>query len=106
MLGHVRRTAPERLAELAYQLEPIRTAHDVDEHVQRTRGSHPGRPFAEHAGDALALVTDLADEVAAARMRLIVEFHERSVSGRADYAGDAAAWAETIIDWQRRTGTV
>ncbi|MFG1805724.1 erythromycin esterase family protein [Streptomyces sp. NPDC049040] len=104
VLDHVRRTAPERLAELASHLDPIRTAHDVDEHVQRARGTHPGRPFAEHARDALALVADLPGEAAAARMRLIAEFHQRSVAGRADYAGDAGVWAETITGWQRRTG--
>lgn len=104
VLDHVRRTTPDRLAELASHLEPIRTAHDVDEHVQRAKGSHPGRPFAEHARDALALVMDLRDEVTSARMRLIAEFHERTVAGRADYAGDAGVWAETIIDQQRRTG--
>ncbi|WP_234344210.1 erythromycin esterase family protein [Streptomyces sp. NRRL F-5123] len=120
VLGHVSRTAPGRLTELAAHLEPIRTAHDIDEHVQRARGLHPGRPFAEHARDALALVTDLtadgpADEPAdepekeagkeaAARMRLIADFHERSVAGRGNYAGDAAAWAAAIAERQRRTG--
>jgi erythromycin esterase len=92
------------LAELASHLEPIRTAHEVDEHVQRARGSHPGRPFAEHARAALALVLDLPDEAAAARTRLIAEFHERNVAGRADYAGDAGGWAGTVIGRQRRTG--
>lgn len=108
VLDHVRRTAPERLAELAGHLAPIRTAHDIDEHVQRARGLHPGRPFAEHARAALALVAELpADagrEAAAARMRLIAGFHERSVAGRGTYAGDAVAWAEAIAERQRRTG--
>ncbi|MFI0943822.1 erythromycin esterase family protein [Streptomyces sp. NPDC021020] len=104
VLDHVRRTAPERLGEVAAHLEPIRTAHDIDEHVQRARGLHPGRPFAEHARDALALVADLPGAEAAARMRLIAGFHERSVAGRGGYAGDAAAWAGAIADRQRRTG--
>lgn len=107
VLDHVRRTAPDRLPELASHLEPIRTAHDVDEHVQRARGLHPGRPFAEHARDALALLADLPDlpdPAATARMRLIADFHERSVAGRGAYTGDAATWAGTVVDRQHRTG--
>ncbi|MEV1172648.1 erythromycin esterase family protein [Nonomuraea sp. NPDC049784] len=104
VLDHVRHVAPHRLAELASHLEPIRTAHEFDEHVQRARGLHPGRPFAEHARDALAIVEHLTGDAVLARMRLIVDFHERSVAGRDNYAGDAQTWAETIIDYQRRTG--
>ncbi|GAA3080801.1 hypothetical protein GCM10020000_78330 [Streptomyces olivoverticillatus] len=37
-----------------------------------------------------------------ARMRLIVDFHEGSVAGRGNLAGDAV-WADTISDAQRRT---
>ncbi|GAA3080809.1 hypothetical protein GCM10020000_78340 [Streptomyces olivoverticillatus] len=59
VLEHVRESAPERLAEVASHLDPIRTAHRIDEHVQRARGTHPGRPFAEHARDALALIRSL-----------------------------------------------
>ncbi|OPG12271.1 erythromycin esterase family protein [Microbispora sp. GKU 823] len=103
VLEHVRRAAPHRLAELASHLEPIRTAHEIDEHVQRARGLHPGRPFAEHARDALAIVGHLPGDAVLPRMRLIVDFHERSVAGRDDYAGDAQTWAETITDHQRRT---
>ncbi|MCZ0996744.1 erythromycin esterase family protein [Streptomyces noursei] len=95
VLAHVRASAPELLSELTSHLEPIRTAHHTDEHVQRARGTHPGRPFADHARDALALIRSLPgahrDEDVAARMRRIVDFHERSVAGRGSYAGDAAA---------------
>ncbi|WP_259464991.1 erythromycin esterase family protein [Streptomyces sp. TLI_171] len=105
VLEHVRVAAPERLASLAAHLDPIRTAHQLDEHVQRARGVHPGRPFAEHARDARALLEPVpgAAEVAE-RMRLIVEFHERSVAGRGSYAGEAEAWAEAIADHHDRTG--
>ncbi|MFI1501217.1 erythromycin esterase family protein [Streptomyces platensis] len=108
VLDHVRESAPERWAEAASHLEPIRTAHRTDEHVQRARGTHPGRPFIDHARDALALIrslpgVDRADGVLA-RMRLIVDFHERSVAGRDNYAGDGAAWADAIDDHRRRTG--
>jgi erythromycin esterase len=104
VLEHVRRAAPHSLAELASHLEPIRTAHEIDEHVQRARGLHPGRPFAEHASDALAIVEQSPDDAVLDRMRLIVDFHERSVAGRDNYAGDAQEWADTIMDYQRRTG--
>ncbi|GAB1690489.1 erythromycin esterase family protein [Krasilnikovia sp. M28-CT-15] len=104
VLDHVRVAAPGRLVELQAHLAPIRTAHQTDEHVQRARGRHPGRPFADHARDALAIVERLPDDAVLAPMRRIVDFHERSVAGRDSYAGDARAWAETIMTGQRRTG--
>ena len=107
ILGHVRQSAPERLAELASHLEPIRTAHQTDEHVQRARGTHPGRPFAEHARDALTIVeavTGRSGNAVAERMRLIVRFHEDSVAGKGSHAGDAHRWADTVNAYQRRTG--
>jgi len=104
VLDYIRRAAPHRLAEMSALLEPIRSAHEIDEHVQRARGLHPGRPFVEHARDALAIVEDLPEAAVLERMRLIVDFHERSVAGRGAYAGDAEVWAETIIGYQRRTG--
>ncbi|MFF3111249.1 erythromycin esterase family protein [Kitasatospora sp. NPDC057904] len=105
VLEHVRLVAPERLAQVAAHLDPIRTVHEIEEHVQRARGVHPGRPFVEHARDALELVdsTPGADD-AAARMRLIVEYHERSVAGRGNYAGEAEVWAEAVAEAQGRTG--
>ncbi|GAB7188878.1 erythromycin esterase [Kitasatospora sp. Ki12] len=107
VLAHVRASAPERLAQLAAHLDPIRTAHQIDEHVQRARGVHPGRPFAEHARDALALVESLAGpgaEDVVARMRLIVDFHEHSVAGRGSFAGDAEVGADIVGDFQHTTG--
>ncbi|MFF4605302.1 erythromycin esterase family protein [Streptomyces sp. NPDC001339] len=111
VLGHVRAVAPDRLPELAAHLEPIRTAHDLDEHVQRSQGVHPGRPFAEHARDALALLTSLTTaegakggEAVLARMRLIVDFHEQSVAGRGSFGGEDDAAADMLAGHQRRTG--
>ena len=108
ILDQVRRSAPERLAELASHLEPIRTAHQTDEHVQRARGTHPGRPFAEHARDALTITETIPGPgggAVAERMRLIVRYHENSVAGKGSHAGDAHAWAGTISAYQRRTRT-
>ncbi|WP_433434845.1 erythromycin esterase family protein [Nonomuraea sp. CA-141351] len=104
IMEHVRRAAPHRLAELAVHLEPIRTAHEIDEHVQRARGLHPGRPFAEHARNALAIVEQLPGDFVLERMRLIVDFHQRSVAGRGNYAGEAQTWADTIVNHQHRSG--
>ncbi|MFE9401362.1 erythromycin esterase family protein [Streptomyces sp. NPDC006530] len=108
VLEHVRARAPELLAQAASHLDPIRAAHDLDEHVQRAQGTHPGRPFAEHARDALALVGSLPEgdgrEAALDRMRLIVDFHEHSVAGRGDYAGEATVWSDVIDGFHRRTG--
>ncbi|MCL7497264.1 erythromycin esterase family protein [Streptomyces sp. MCA2] len=108
VLDHVRGSAPERLAEVASHLAPIRTAHHTAEHVQRARGMHPGRPFADHARDALALIRSLFDADHAdsilERMRMIVDFHERSVAGRGLSTDDVAVWAGAIGDYQRRTG--
>ncbi|MFI7340438.1 erythromycin esterase family protein [Streptomyces sp. NPDC050085] len=104
VLAGVRAAAPHRLAELARHLEPIRTAHETDEHVQQARGLHPGRPFADHARDALAVVERLPDTSLLAPMRRIVRFHERSVAGRDDYAGDARTWGEAITGHHVSTG--
>ncbi|MFB8001240.1 erythromycin esterase family protein [Nocardia sp. NPDC056000] len=105
VLAAVRQAAPELLAELAAHLDPIRTAHDTDEHVQRAQGIHPGRAFRERAEDAATLVNSLkiSDEARAA-MRAIVDFHRNSVAGRGSFVGDDAIWATTIIDHRIATG--
>ncbi|MFF0631702.1 erythromycin esterase family protein [Nocardia sp. NPDC004151] len=107
VLDAVRAHAPDRAAELAAHLDPIRTAHTVDEHVQRARGVHPGRRFLDHARDASALVASIPEigETVRARMALIEEFHRNSVAGRGSFAGDGERWAATIIDHLGRTGS-
>lgn len=111
VLDYVRHRAPGRLAELDAHLGPIRSAHRVDEHVQRHRGSHPGRPFAEDARAALALIESLPRPVEAAeyddvlqRLRLIVAFHENSVAGRGGFATADAGPARKLIDYHDTTG--
>lgn len=106
VLDHVGRDSPEALAQLRSHLDPIRTAHRIDEHVQRHRGIHPGRPFVDHARDALRLLEQLPavpDDIAA-RMRMIVDFHQHSVAGQGGFARDERRSAKTIIERQRRTG--
>ncbi|MFI9405267.1 erythromycin esterase family protein [Nocardia sp. NPDC052316] len=106
VLDHVRRVAPDRLGEFEVHLTPIRTAHQVDEHVQRHQGIHPGRPFAEHARAAVALLETLptTTEYVRAQATLILDFHENSVAGQRGFAGDERLAGERVIDWQRRTG--
>ncbi|MCU1645507.1 MAG: hypothetical protein JWN03_5782 [Nocardia sp.] len=106
VLEAVRRSAPNRLAEISAHLEPIRSAHTTDEHVQRARGIHPGRAFQEDARDAATVLNSLPEvpEDVRSRMRLIVEFHERSVAGRGSFVGDDDLWGAAIIDQQTRTG--
>ncbi|GAA5047583.1 erythromycin esterase family protein [Nocardia callitridis] len=106
VLDHVRHFAPHRLAELEAHLLPIRTAHQIDEHVQRHQGIHPGRPFVEHASDALALVEQLApheDSVRAAAARVLA-FHRDSVAGRGSFAADERSAADIVIGQHRETG--
>ncbi|WP_280436193.1 erythromycin esterase family protein [Nocardia carnea] len=114
VLAYAHRWAPDRAGELATHLTPIRSAHRIDEHVQRHQGIHPGRPFAEDARAALELLHSLPQpagpEAAAAystaldRARLIVDFHENSVAGRGSFGGDEPHPARTIIEHHRTTG--
>ncbi|WP_039802901.1 erythromycin esterase family protein [Nocardia araoensis] len=107
VLAYVRDAAPDRFAAIEAHLAPIRTAHQVDEHVQRHQGTHPGRPFAEHAEDALALLADLPDTgeraAALAHARLILDFHWQSVASQG-FARDERPAAERVLEWQRSTG--
>lgn len=109
LLAYAATRAPERLADLSAHLTPIRTAHRIDEHIQRHRGIHPGRPFAEDARDALTLVASLPADTAARttaleHARLIVTFHENSVAGRGGFGGDDGGAAQTLIDRHDATG--
>ncbi|MBB5912048.1 erythromycin esterase [Nocardia transvalensis] len=103
----VETVAPQRLVELRSHYDPIVTAHRLGEHIQRANGAHPGRPFAEHAKDALALVESLPettpDVVTAAR--LILRYHETSTaSGHRDFAAESADAADRIANRHERTG--
>ena len=88
VLDHVAGAGGHRLDELRRHYDTIVTAHEVPEHVQRARGTHPGRLFADHARDALDLVASLphADAVLD-EARLILDFHSGGfAAGGFDYA--------------------
>lgn len=101
----VAHAAPERLGELHAHYDPIITAHRLGEHIQRAHGTHPGRPFADHASDALALVESLPDAATALdAARLILRYHESSLAaGGRDLAAEAVAAADRIAAWRDAT---
>ncbi|MFI6173529.1 erythromycin esterase family protein [Nocardia sp. NPDC051052] len=109
VLDYVRRVAPDRLAAIEAHLAPIRTAHQMDEHVQRHQGIHPGRPFAEQARAAFDLLESLPATTEYVQVRthakLILDFHENSVAGQGGFARDERPSGQRVIDWQRDTGT-
>jgi erythromycin esterase len=106
--AYVRQVAPERLDDLETHYSPIRTAHDVGEHIQRFRGTHPGRPFVEHARDALTLVASLPGgggwDEALRYTRTIIEFHDASIAGNVDFNAHARFAADAIARWHRDSG--
>ncbi|WP_227997553.1 erythromycin esterase family protein [Nocardia australiensis] len=105
---YVRHAAPQLLAALESHYAPIRTAHRIDEHVQRHQGIHPGRRFVEHAEDAVALLEGVPESTARTtaltHARSILAFHRDSVAGQGSFARDERTAADRIIKWHRDTG--
>ncbi len=67
--------------------DTIVTAHEVPEHVQLARGTHPGRPFVDHARDAYELVASRPESAALDKAQVILDFHAGSFAGGGfDYA--------------------
>lgn len=106
---YVGRVAPDRLGELESHYGPIRTAHEVGEHVQRFQGTHPGRPFVEHARDAFTLVASLPEgdgrDEALQYARTITDFHDSSIAANIDLNVHARFAADAITRWHRDTGS-
>ncbi|MEU8895120.1 erythromycin esterase family protein [Nocardia sp. NPDC048505] len=105
VLAGVRPLSTTAATEIETHYAVIRTAHTIDEHVQRAQGTHPGRPFAEQARDAYELVKTLpvpAETVEHAGR--ILEFHEQSIAGTGGFAYDERRSAARILDWRHRTG--
>ncbi|SEG18062.1 erythromycin esterase [Nonomuraea solani] len=75
VIDHVAGVSGDRLDELRHHYDTIVTAHEVPEHVQHARGSHPGRPFADHARDAYEMVASLPGPGAALeKAKLILDW--------------------------------
>lgn len=105
----VTRAAPEVAGQVVHHLDAIRSAHDLDEHVQQHRGIHPGTPFVERARAAHRLIQRLPHSpgrtAALESAERIVEFHARSVVGGGfDPQREEQVAAERILKWQSTTG--
>lgn len=108
VIDYVRRNAPERLDELKAHLAPPRSAHKIDEHVQRFRGIHPGKPFADSARDAHELVASLPESAERDHVlgyaRVIWDHHSHTVAAGIDFGAAMANAAAAILDHHERTG--
>jgi erythromycin esterase len=86
------------VAELRRHYDTIRTAHEVGEHVQSSRGTHPGRPFVEHARDAYDLVAALPGSAGVLdKAQRIVDFHARSFAAGGVDLGAIQRRAVTVL---------
>ncbi|MCC3764056.1 erythromycin esterase family protein [Glycomyces sp. TRM65418] len=108
VVDYVRRTAPQRLDAIKALLAGPRSAHRVDEHIQRFRGAHPGRPFAEDARDAYDLVAALPEDEEREHVlryaQAIVDHHSSSVAAGMDFAAWMRTVADTLLRRHRETG--
>jgi erythromycin esterase len=108
VIDFVRRTAPQRLDEIKAHLAPPRSAHRVDEHIQRFRGVHPGKPFAENARDAHALIASLPEDPEREHVlryaQIIWDHHASSVAAGMDFGVWMRRAADTILRRHRDTG--
>jgi erythromycin esterase len=101
VLDHAARLDPAAAAGLRERYDVVRTAHDVGEHIQIHQGTHPGRPFAELAREALDLVRDLpegASKAAALESAgQIRDFHANSVAAKPDFGEISRGIADRIV---------
>ncbi|MDN3241907.1 erythromycin esterase family protein [Glycomyces tritici] len=108
VVDYVRRAAPGRLDELKAHLAPPRSAHRIDEHVQRFRGVHPGKPFAESAREAHDLVASLPADPERDHVlryaRTIWEHHSSTVAAGVDFGAAMKRVAGEILRQHERTG--
>jgi erythromycin esterase len=105
VLAHAEQADPESAAAIRERYDVIRTAHDVNEHIQIHQGTHPGRPFAELAGEALDLVRVLALEAGAVALaERIVGFHASSVAAKPDFGEISKGIADRIIAAHEESG--
>jgi erythromycin esterase len=109
IIDYVRRAAPQELDTLKAHLAPPRSAHKIDEHIQRFHGIHPGRPFADSARDAYELVAALPEDGEREHVlryaRIIWDHHSNSVAAGRDFAEWMGLAAESILERHHDTGT-
>jgi erythromycin esterase len=108
VVDYVRRAAPERLDTIKAHLAGPRSAHRVDEHIQRFRGVHPGKPFAESAADAYDLVASLPEDGEREHVlryaEVIRDHHANSVAAGMDFDVWMRRAADTLLERHRDTG--
>ncbi|GAA2264579.1 hypothetical protein GCM10009853_017410 [Glycomyces scopariae] len=105
VLEAAERTDPAAAAAIRERYAVIRTAHEVNEHLQIHQGTHPGRPFAELAGEALDLVRVLAPEPGVlALAEEITGFHAHSVAANPDFGAISRGIAERITAAHEEAG--
>lgn len=108
IIDYVRRAAPQHLDAVKAHLAPPRSAHRIDEHIQRFRGIHPGRPFADSARDAYDLVAALPEggerEHILRYARIIWDHHSNTIAAGRGFAEWMGLAADTILERHRDTG--
>ncbi|MFC4337108.1 erythromycin esterase family protein [Salininema proteolyticum] len=86
----------------------IRTAHDTAEHLQIHHGTHPGRPFADRAREAVelleALPTPSGRNPVLDTAGLILAYHETSVAASFDFHELSRSVAERVIGYREQSG--
>lgn len=104
VIERLRAAAPQLVTEVAGHYGTIRTAHRIGEHVQRSQGIHPGRPFAELAREAFDLIATLDDEPTVDLARRILAFHDNSVAAGVDFDQMSIDLTKALTDWHDNTG--
>ncbi|WP_168801630.1 erythromycin esterase family protein [Glycomyces buryatensis] len=99
---------PAAARRIREHYDVIRTAHEVNEHIQTHQGIHPGRPFAELAHEALDLVRGLPDGESKAATLALAEatrdFHGNSFAAKPDLGELSQGIADRIVTAHEETG--
>ncbi|MFC4337184.1 erythromycin esterase family protein [Salininema proteolyticum] len=108
VLAYAEKADPEAASAIAKLYDVIRTAHEVNEHIQIHKGVHPGRPFSESAEEAAVLVGRLPDgegkDEARGRAGLIGEFHGASVAAQQNFNDMTRGIADRILKAHEESG--
>ncbi|GAB3652822.1 erythromycin esterase family protein [Glycomyces tarimensis] len=108
VLAHTEQADPGTAASIRERYDVIRTAHEVNEHIQIHEGIHPGRPFAELASEALDLVRGLPDgewkPATVALAEQILGFHGNAIAAKPDLGEMSRGIADRIIAAHEETG--
>ncbi|WP_025272634.1 erythromycin esterase family protein [Haloglycomyces albus] len=91
----------ETASEVDRLYATIRTAHEINEHIQIHEGIHPGRPFSEIAQEALDTIQQLDNapglREAVAKATDILDYHGQSVAGGIDLVDMGRRIADRVV---------